>query len=149
MRPDILKEKIAGLLEAPLANEGACLADLAVARFRNQTTVRAYVYSDRGATVEECARLSNVVGDLLDGTDWFATGYILEVSSPGLDRPLTTPQDFRYRIGETVKVDFVDSSRKRLTAEIVSANDDIVEFKDGEEKLTVNLSDIKQAVIVY
>ena len=149
MRPDLLKEKIAGLLEAPLASEGASLADLAVARYKNQTTVRAYVYSDRGATVEECARLSDVVGDLLDGTDWFATGYILEVSSPGLDRPLTTPQDFRYRIGETVKVDFVDSSRKRLKAEIVSANDDFVELKDGEEKINVPLNDIKQAVIVY
>jgi ribosome maturation factor RimP len=149
MRPDLLKDKVVGLISEPLAAEGAHIADLAVSRYKNQTTVRVYVYSDRGATLDECTRLSHIVGDLLDGTDWLESGYTLEVSSPGLDRPLTTPQDFRYRIGETVKVDFVDSSRKRLEAEIVSANDEDVEFVEGETTTTVKLSDIKKAVIVY
>ncbi|HOZ07537.1 MAG TPA: hypothetical protein PKW75_04550, partial [candidate division Zixibacteria bacterium] len=121
------KADLLALVEAPLAAEGAYVADLVVATFKKSATVRVFVCSERGTTLEECARLSRIVGDVLDGTDWFDYGYTLEVSSPGLDRPLVTPRDFRFRTGETVRVEFRDPARKKLTAELVAATDTDVE----------------------
>ncbi len=86
---------------------------------------------------------------MIDGTDLFEGGYTLEVSSPGLDRPLTTARDFRYRIGETVKIEFVDPKRKAVTAEIVSATEDPVEFRNADGEFTLPLVEIERAKIVF
>ncbi len=143
------KEQIIELLEKPLADEGAEVADVVLSRYKDQSTLRVFVYSEHGATLEECARLSRMVGNLVDGTDWFPNGYTLEVSSPGLDRPLKSARDFRYRIGETVKVMFADAKRKKLTAEIVSVTDDRISLKADDGPLDLDLSEIEQAKIVF
>lgn len=143
------KADLLGLLEGPLALEGAEMAELVLSTYKRSTTIRVFVYSRHGATLEECSRLSRLIGDLIDGTEWFENGYILEVSSPGLDRPLTSARDFKYRTGELVRVEFVDPSRKKLTAEVVSATDTDVEFQNGEESVRVPLTDIKRAKIVF
>ncbi len=149
MAEERLKNDIAELIERPLIDESAELVEVVLARYKANVTVRLFVYSKFGTTIDECARLSRIVGDLLDGTDWFPNGYTLEISSPGLNRALTQARDFRYRTGETIRVEFADVSRKKLTAEILSANDDDVQLKEGAEVVTVPLSDIKQARIVF
>ena len=89
------------------------------------------------------------MGDLIDGTDYFKSGYTLEVSSPGLDRPLQAARDFRFRIGETVKIEFVDRSRKKVEAEIVAATDAEVEFKNDDGQFKVGLDEIDKAKIIF
>jgi ribosome maturation factor RimP len=73
----------------------------------------------------------------------------LEVSSPGLDRPLTEARDFRFRTGETVRVEFVDSKRKKLTAQVLSATDTEVEFQHDSEIVRIPLTEIRRAKIVF
>ncbi len=92
--------------------------------------------------------LSHVVGNLIDGTDLFQKGYTLEVSSPGLDRPLKTARDFAYRIGETVTVQFVDPKRKKLTAKLVEVSGSSVELSDKDQTVMLDLAEIVQAKIV-
>ena len=146
---DTVKEQLKELLEKPLAAEGCEIADLVLSRYKNDSTVRVFIYSDRGATLDECARVSGIVGALIDGTSLFKSGYNLEVSSPGLDRPLMTARDFKHRIGETVKIQYVDQKRKSGPVEITAATDDTVEFEDVDGRFTVALSDIVQAKIVF
>ncbi|MCM2272032.1 MAG: ribosome maturation factor RimP, partial [candidate division Zixibacteria bacterium] len=88
-------------------------------------------------------------GEVIDGTDLFERGYTLEVSSPGLDRPLTTARDFRFRIGETVKIGFVDPKRKAVTAEIISTTGDAVVFRNATGEFTLPLVEIDKAKIVF
>jgi ribosome maturation factor RimP len=71
------------------------------------------------------------------------------VSSPGLDRPLTTAKDFRFRVGEKVVVEFVDREKKKLTAEIVGASDDEVQLKNEVGELTLKLAEIEKAKIIF
>lgn len=146
---DELKEKVAGLLREPLLDEGCEIADVVISKYKNNSTLRLFVYCQNGTTIDECARLSRLVGDLIDGTDLFPSGYTLEVSSPGLDRPLKTAQDFRFRVGEKVKVEFVDRARKKVTAEIVAVNGDEIEFKDETGQFKVDLAEIERAKIIF
>src|SRR5210317_1087543 len=103
-----LKDQIIELIERPLAEEGAELADITLSQYKSSATLRLFVYSEVGTSLDECARLSRLVGDLIDGTDLLESGYTLEVSSPGLDRPLKTARDFRFRIGEKVRLEFAE-----------------------------------------
>ncbi|UCE23516.1 MAG: ribosome maturation factor RimP [Candidatus Zixiibacteriota bacterium] len=146
---DEVKDKIRQLLAQPLRDEGCEIADMVVSKYKNNTTLRLFVYCQNGTTIDECARLSRIVGDLVDGTDLFTSGYTLEVSSPGLDRPLKTAQDFRFRVGETVKIEFVDPKRKKLTAEIVAATVDEVEFSGEDGPFKVGLTEIDKAKIIF
>lgn len=149
MSEEILKKRILDLIEEPLQMENCEVADMALSRYKQNTTLRFFIYSDSGMNIDKCAHLSRVIGDMIDGTDWFERGYALEVSSPGLDRPLKTITDFKYRIGEKVRVKFEDKAKKNITAEIISVKDNEVELKNEENDLFVPLSEIKQAKIVF
>ena len=144
-----LKEKIVELVEQPLAAEGSELADVVVSRYRGNVTLRLFVHSPGGTTIEKCARLSKIVGRVLDNAALFESGYVLEVSSLGLDRPLRTARDFRYRIGETVKIQFVDPKTEKLRAKILSVADDRVELETETGVMTLDLQQIEQAKIVF
>ena len=147
---DALKQRVTELISGPLAAEGYELADMALSRYHTSVLVRLYVYAKGGGpTLEQCAQLSDVVGTVIDGTDLFENGYTLEVSSPGLERPLTTARDFAYRAGETVRIEFVDHKRKKQTAAIVGVTEDRVEFRDENGSFSIPLVEIERARIVF
>lgn len=143
------KEQIRQLIEAPLAREDCEIAQLVLSRYKNRATIRLFLYGEGGVNLDRCQQLSRMVGDLIDGTDMFAGGYTLEVSSPGLDRPLTEPIDFKYRIGETVRLRFVDSKRKKVTAKIIAVNEESAEFENEDGRFSCPLTEIEQAKIVF
>jgi ribosome maturation factor RimP len=146
---DEVKQQVRELVEQPLLREGCEIVDIVLSRYKNRWTLKLFVFSQRGTTIDECARISQIVGDIIDGTDLFETGYTLEVSSPGLDRPLTTARDFKYRVGETVTIDFVDPRRKKLKAEIVAASDTEIQVRNSSGVFTLGLDEIDKATIVF
>lgn len=94
-----MREKIEPLVE----DDGLEIVDL---EFSEGVTSVLRIYVDKvgGVTVDQCADLSRRIGDLLDMENLISGRYRLEVSSPGLDRPLVTYADFKRKIGERVKV---------------------------------------------
>ncbi len=144
-----IKQQVIDLIEKPLRQEGCELVDIVLSRYRNNWTLRLFIFSDNGTTIDQCARISRIVRDIFEGTTLLESGYNLEVSSPGLDRPLTTARDFKHRVGETVRIEFVDPQVKEGTAEIVSATDSEVQFKNGTGVFTVGLAEIEKATIIF
>jgi len=144
-----IKQQIINLVEKPLQQEGCELVDVVLSRYRNNWTLSLFIFSDRGTTIDECARISRLVSDIIGGTTLFESGYTLEVSSPGLDRPLKTARDFKHRVGETVRIEFTDPHRQQGTAEIVSTTDSKVLFKDATGVFTVGLAEMERAIIVF
>lgn len=142
------KEQVIALLTPQLEGLGFELADAVVSRYKANVLVRVFVYGQNGVTIADCASLSRPIGEALDGTEMFPGGYALEVSSPGLDRPLTSLRDFRYRVGEMVRVNFVDSGRKQITAQIAGIDDDKVEFAGETGPVFVPVAQIANAKIV-
>lgn len=144
-----LKDEIVEFLKAPLRELGVEIADLNLSFYKKETTLKLFVYTQNGVTLAECAKISRAVGDIFEETDYFENGYVLEVSSPGLDRPLTKIIDFKYRIGENVKVEFVDKKRKKITAKILTVNGEEVVFLDNENKVLVPITEIVKGKIIF
>ena len=145
---ETLKQEIKDLLWQPLLNEGAEIVELVISKYKHNTTLRLFIYTDNKTTLDECARVSRIVGDIIDGTEYFNSGYNLEVSSPGLTRPLTTLSDFKYRIGENVRIEFEDRKTKKITAEIIGIENESILFRNKDGEFNFNLTDIKQAKII-
>lgn len=90
--------------------------------------------------VEDCARLSRAVSEVLDAADPIAGEYTLEVSSPGVDRPLTRLKDFDDYAGleARIELDRVAEGRKRFKGELAGIEDDQVGLNiEGEDDVTV------------
>ena len=77
---------------------------------------------DGGITLDECANMSGLISEALDKADMIRDKYLLEVSSPGLDRPLKTSSDFENVIGKMVRVHtYVPiGDRRDLSGELIS-----------------------------
>jgi len=92
-------------LAAPaLAATGLELVDVETGWQGRRMMIRLVVDKPGGVGVDDCAELNRYLSDLLDVHDPLEGSYILEVSSPGLDRPLKKPADFAWAVGKEVKL---------------------------------------------
>ena len=92
-------------LVGPILNElGYDLVDVEYAPDRGRWVLRLYVDKDAGITIDDCVRVSREIGDLIDVKDIMNHEYVLEVSSPGLNRRLKKEKDFVKAIGKKIKV---------------------------------------------
>ena len=66
--------------------------------------LRIYMDREGGVTLDDCAAVSQLLSPVLDASGFVEGAYVLEVSSPGIDRPIRKPQDFERHIGERIKV---------------------------------------------
>ncbi len=107
--------------------------------------------------IEDCAELSRRVSDAMDaleeaGEVLIEEAYRLEVSSPGIDRPLTRPQDFANWAGHEARVALkvpVDGNRKAVQGDLIGIDGDIVTLDDKKSgRVTFPLSDIHSAKLV-
>jgi len=87
-----------------LAEHGAELVDSTFVHEHGQWVLRFYLDKEGGITLDDCAAISEHLGRNLDASDIIRQPYTLEVSSPGLNRPLKKESDYRRFIGETVDV---------------------------------------------
>lgn len=101
---DALRSGIQAVVEPVLAEQSAELVELSFGRQGRQLVVRLLVDKVGGVTIHDCSRLNQLVGQALETSSLLNESYLLEVSSPGLDRPLTSKRDFERAIGEELDV---------------------------------------------
>lgn len=100
--------------------------------------IRLYIdHPERGVTVDDCVQVTRTLGLILDGEDLIKVPYNLEVSSPGINRPLSKPEHFRRFAGKTVKIVLLEDGERQKTkiGEIIGAEEDAVTLSvEGEEE---------------
>jgi ribosome maturation factor RimP len=101
--PDELEERVRSLVEPVLARHGVELVALELRRGRTRL-LRVVADREGGIDLDTCARVSEELSRVLDADDPIAGTYTLEVSSPGLDRPMRTAAEFRRALGRRVRV---------------------------------------------
>jgi ribosome maturation factor RimP len=119
------RARLTALIEPVVEREGAELVDLEVAGSPSRPIVRAYVDTEAGITLDDCARLSRSLERVLESAGAVPERYVLEVSSPGIERPLTRRGHFeRYR-GREVAVRLYQKreGRKRFVGTLESVDD--------------------------
>ena len=123
-RPAQAREHLLGVLTPVVAATGCDLEDVTVTSAGRRSLVRVVVDADGGVDLDAVADVSRAVSDALDseedGGAAFAGPYVLEVSSPGVDRPLTAPRHWRRAVGRLVRVE-VDGAA--LTGRVVDVDE--------------------------
>lgn len=148
MDKQAIREELKFIIGDYLKNQGFDLIDLLYRYEGNALILR--ILADRpegGITIDECARINTAIGSILDEKDILKERYILEVSSPGLDRPLSTKDDFLRCIGKKVKFFLGEPVDNKIELEgLVNKADDESVYIDFEGRiLNISLSKITKA----
>lgn len=141
--------RVRELIGPLLAGRGVELVDLACHPGGGGLTLRLLVDTARGITLDELSGLNRSIGALIEEHDLIPDRYLLEVSSPGLDRPLKKAADFERVIGRRVRVttSVPVAGRSEHRGEVLSAGEETVTLRlDSGEKRQVPLSLIAHAV---
>ncbi len=134
----------------PLVEEmGAELVELQFNRSK-RSSVRLFVWQDGGISLDKCTDISRAVSDLLDRKDIINGKYFLEVSSPGIDRPLVTARDFERQIGRKVRIVIkVDEKKtKNIVGRIKSVSETMVTLGIDEADVNIDLTEIVSAKVL-
>jgi ribosome maturation factor RimP len=124
-RSDPATSRLAGWIEPVVAGAGYDLEDLVVTPAGRRSVVRVVVDRDQGVTLDDIAEVSRAVSEVLDANDdgMGRTPYVLEVTSPGVDRPLTQERHWRRNVGRLVTVAVGPAGRTQEVTGRVTAVD--------------------------
>jgi ribosome maturation factor RimP len=126
-RPDPATTRLAGWIEPVVGAAGYDLEELVVTPAGRRSVVRVVVDRDEGVTLDDIAEVSRAVSSVLDENDGDLgrAPYVLEVTSPGVDRPLTEPRHWRRNTGRLVSVPVGPAgSAETVTARVTAVDDD-------------------------
>ena len=98
------ESKAEKLIMPILSENGFELCDMEYVKEAGSFYLRAYIDKEGGITIDDCELVSRAFSDILDKEDFIEDSYILEVSSPGLLRPLKKDRDFQRKMGEKVEI---------------------------------------------
>ena len=130
-----IAERVRTIAEPIVSDEGMELVDVEYRRESRGWVLRLYLDKEGGVTLDDCTRISQEVGRSLDVEDFIQIPYTLEVSSPGLSRPLKTEKDFMKYRRSLIKVKTLDpiQNRRQFKGRLlgVSANQIEMEVEGG------------------
>jgi ribosome maturation factor RimP len=141
------RESLTALLRPVVEGLGYELWELECAPGRGDGFVRLYLDSEAGITVDDCERVSRAVSEVLDAEDAVEGHYTLEVSSPGLDRPLRTAAHFARFVGDTVFVELVQpqDGRRRFEGRLTLASAETIEIEVDGQRHVLPVAGIRKA----
>jgi ribosome maturation factor RimP len=146
---NVLRDALTALLQPVVEGLGYELWELEYAPGRGNALLRVYIDTAAadGITVEDCERVSRAISDVLDEADPIPGNYTLEVSSPGVDRPLRTARHFAPYVGETVFVETVHvvDERRRFKGVLVAADPEAIEVEVEGRRHVLPLTGIRKA----
>jgi ribosome maturation factor RimP len=154
MSKPIDTQKLIQLAEPVVAGQGYELVDL---EFKNEPQVggwvlRVFIDKPEGVSLDDCASVSRELSAVLDVEDAIALTYSLEVSSPGLNRPLKKAADFQRFVGKKAKIRTrhpVGESRRNFSGTLVGVDGGTVKIDVGDQVCEVPVDDVEKANLVY
>jgi len=142
-------EYIKEVLEDDIERLGCKVWGLEMFGRRSNQTLRIYIDKNEGISVEDCERVSKHVSKVLDAENDFSENYMLEISSPGLDRKFFYKEQYKEYLNESLKVTFFDTQNKRtVTGRLVGAYDNSIKLELNDETKEIAFSSIIQANLI-
>lgn len=134
--------------ESEIAEQGYELVEVEIAGQSGMRILRLYIDKPEvGIRIEDCSIVSQFLNPLLDAEDFISENYILEVSSPGIDRPLRKPADFIRFAGEEIVVQTYSplQGRKKFTGILRGCEDGLIQVDCDESPVEIHLENLKRA----
>jgi len=146
-----LKKEIYPLAEEAAKELGYEVVDIEFQNGSKHNLLSIFIYKAEGIDLDDCTEMSRKIDKKLDELDILKDPYYLEISSPGLDRPLKTKDDYRRNIGKEVDVKLYApiENKKEFTAVLTRYDDENVYLTSNDEEFMLpikSISSMKQSI---
>jgi ribosome maturation factor RimP len=127
------------------------LVDIEYLRERGRWVLRLFIDKEGGVTLDDCVAVNKEIGDLIDVKDIILNQYVLEVSSPGVNRPLKKEKDFILAVGKKIKVitHSPKDDRRNFIGCLEDVRGDELRILVDDKPISIFLKEIKRANIIY
>ena len=143
-----IEYKIRNLIEPICIGDAVFLYDVSIQGAGNNQIVKIIVDTESGITLDQCKELSKKISDLFFRKELFVNDYRLEVSSPGVNKPLQQPYEYRRSIGKNLKVIYKqDNEQKTAIGKLIAFNDNIITLEENKGRIAIAIDDIEKAKI--
>lgn len=112
--------------------------------------LRVYIDHSKGVTIDDCTKVSYQISGMLDVEDWISSKYSLEVSSPGLDRPLFQLAHYQPQIGERLSIRLIRpmAKRRKFVGILLRVEGNDIHLLVDAEEVVLPFSDIEKANVI-
>jgi ribosome maturation factor RimP len=147
MMPQEIMDRVRAIAYPMVSREGMELVAIEYRREATGWVLRLYVDKEGGITVDDCSRISQEVGRSLDVEDFILNPYALEVSSPGLTRPLKNEKDFMKYRNRLITLKTIDpvQNRRQFKGKLLGVSENQVEIEVDQGVFQIPLSNIAKA----
>ena len=137
-------------IEKVIGDKGFFIIDLVLRGEKKNRVIEVYIDSETNVSADDCAVISRDINKMLEEKDLFESGYRLEVSSPGVNRPLKYIRQFPKHINRKFDVSYKDSGMvKKFSGTLKKVEDShLVFFKSNREEIKIDFSDIIKAKVI-
>ncbi|WP_298441303.1 ribosome maturation factor RimP [uncultured Ferrimonas sp.] len=145
-----IQQRLNDMLAEPVEALGYELWGLQFIGAGNHSVLRLFIDHADGISVQACAEVSRQVSAVLDVEDPISTEYSLEVSSPGMDRPLFTAAQYEKYLGSEVNVvlNMPMEGKRKWRGEIIAVDGDNVALRSNGQDVTVILSNVQKSNLI-
>lgn len=150
MTSPVMKE-VSALIEPVLDEMEIELVDIEYLSEQGRWILRIYVDKSGGITLGDCTQVSREIGDLIEVKDVFHQEYVLEVSSPGLNRRLKKEKDFERAVGKNIKIRMVIpfEGQRNFRGSLQSFQDGVLSLSVRDDLILLPYGDVEKANLVY
>jgi ribosome maturation factor RimP len=125
------------ILNEILVDEDIFLVEVDYTKENNIYYLKVYLDTEDGITIDQCSDVSRILSNKLDELDYIEDSYFLEVSSPGIDRPFKTNEDFKRNLNKLIEVNLYakKNGEKLYVGKLINIEDDSITIKiENKEK---------------
>ena len=145
-----LEDKLSDMLMPAVEALGFELLGVEFVRAGKHSILRVFIDHENGISVDDCADVSHQVSAVLDVEDPITTEYNLEVSSPGMDRPLFKAQHYAQVVGETIQIKLTlpQDGRRNFKGKLVACENGFIDIEVDGQRFLLALDNIDKGNLV-
>ena len=150
-RFSLIPRNVTGLIEPILDDMGFELVDVEYLSQQGRWVLRITIDKNGGITLDDCAGISREIGDIIDVKEIVEHAYILEVSSPGLNRPLKKEKDFAWAIGKKIRIRLTTpvDGRRNFTGLLKDFKDKVIYLRMEDGQVLLPMQNVGKANLIY
>lgn len=145
----IIEKKIYSVCSLAVQSAGFLLIDIAFRGDRANKIIEVFIDSESVVTIDDCASLSRNILESLEADDEIDVSFRLDVSTPGVDRPLKFIQQYPKRSGRQFEIIYaVDDNQVKFKGRLIRVEGEQLFFQKGKEEVQINFNTIKKAIVL-
>lgn len=146
-----IMEQVEAIIAPVITEQGLELVDVEYVKEGAHWYLRIYIDKEGGVDIDDCSNVSHLVSEVLDKHDPIAQAYMLEVSSPGLERPLKKDEDFERFTGKLVRVLTKEAYQgyKEFTGYLVGLIEDDIVLEYEKERMAIPRAIVDKANLTF